>query len=702
MKVASISPDTGQHGGGALHKRAAVMLMLWRGSRGELFCSVHTVMTSCTAASSAVAALWLVAAALPLHAQTELAGNTPSTPVLGLPPVIVSASRFQESAQSLPYGVSVITASDIHRAGVTSVNQALMKLLGVPGRVDLYGGGDYALDLRGFGSTASSNQVYVLDGIRINEEDIGGTRLAGIGIESVERIEVIHGSGAVMYGAGATGGVILITTKAGHGAQRANSARIYEGVGSFGLRDQRASATLNAGEFAIDLSGSALQTNNHRDNFKSDQVNRAVTGQWSNDRLRAGVRYSDDKLFAGLPGSLTAAEFAENPSQTEATEINKSAVVSNERTSIFGQAYLENWQFGVDAGARSKRLDSKNNATPTYQYVIDAQSLNLRARNETKWSKAQNILTVGYDQNEWTRKVLGSFGSTARQSSDGMYVQEELSLPMGLRVSGGVRAETMRLKDTSSGTDSSQSQQAWNVGLSQALSAGVTVFGNISMSFRLPNVDEVGFTLPAQTLQAQSSHDLELGVRWAGSQNRTELRFYRNALTNELAYDGTVANSNAFSGFGANVNLDPTLRQGLEVQSKQQLSKEVEAVLNVAWRQSKFSEGAHAGKDIPLAPHGTVAATALWIPAAGHTVNLGLNWVSSQSVDVDNQCSIPSYATWSTGYSYQIRNMEFSVGVTNLTDVKYYTQAYSCTAGVTNGIYPEAGRAWTAALRLNF
>ena len=96
-------------------------------------------------------------------------------------------------------------------------------MLGVPGRLDLYGGGDYALDLRGFGITADSNQVVVVDGIRINEADLGGTRLAGISIDSVERIEVIRGSGAVLYGEGATGGVIVITTKAGRGTARKKS-----------------------------------------------------------------------------------------------------------------------------------------------------------------------------------------------------------------------------------------------------------------------------------------------------------------------------------------------------------------------------------------------------------------------------------------------------------------------------------------------
>jgi iron complex outermembrane receptor protein len=281
-------------------------------------------------------------------------------------------------------------------------------------------------------------------------------------------------------------------------------------------------------------------------------------------------------------------------------------------------------------------------------------------------------------------------------------LQNDLSLPIGLRLSGGVRAENTQLKGTSKGANSSQSQQAWDAGLSQKLAAGFVGFGRIGSSFRLPNVDEVGFTQPGQVLQPQSSRDLEAGLRWTGDTARTELRLYRNALSNELAYDGTVVNSNSFSGLGANVNLDPTLRQGLEVQSKFMVSKRLETVLNASWRQSKFSEGAHAGNDIPLAPKGTFAATAIWQPVAGHSVNSGVNWVSSQSVDVDNQCSISPYTTYSAGYSYKARNMEFSFGVTNLTDLKYYTLAFTCTAGVTNGIYPEAGRAWKAAARFVF
>ena len=52
-----------------------------------------------------------------------------------------------------------------------------MRMLGIVGRQDFFGGGEYNLDLRGFGATADNNQVVVVDGLRVNEADLGGTRV---------------------------------------------------------------------------------------------------------------------------------------------------------------------------------------------------------------------------------------------------------------------------------------------------------------------------------------------------------------------------------------------------------------------------------------------------------------------------------------------------------------------------------------------
>jgi iron complex outermembrane receptor protein len=641
-----------------------------------------------TSSCARLAALPLVLAAVfPSFAQTQLT------------PVIVTATRFAVESSTLPFGVSVIGKEEIARSGAASVNEALIKLLGVPGRVDFYGGGDYGLDLRGFGATAGSNQVFIVDGIKINEADLGGTRLSGIAINSVERIEVLRGSGAVLYGEGATGGVIVITTKAGLGSERKNSAEIYAATGSYGLSEVRANGTLVSGGFSLDLSTNKRRADNHRDNSKSSTEGNSLQAQWSNDWLRVGATQATDMLDSGLPGSLTADLYASNPSH--ATDTNKNATIKNSRQTLFSSAEVGSWQIGFDAGQRAKNFDSLSSGLSTYRYDIDANTLALRAKNETRLGVAKNVLTLGYDQSDWVRSVFGEYGTVSKQKSDAVYVQDQVALASGTRFSAGYRAENIQQSDTyNAATD--QDQVAWELGVTQPLTDHWSVFGRVGTSFRLANVDELGFTLPGAVLQPQTSRDVEFGSRLKYAGGHVEARYYMNVLSNELGYDPTVANSNAFKGFGANVNFDPTQRQGLELEALHDLSKTVGLKATAGAREAKFTQGPHTGKNVPLVAGTTLALRADWRPEPDHSVNAGVVWVSSQNVDFNNACTVPSYAIVDARYAYKLRNVEFALGVSNLTDAKYYTMAFTCTSGVTNGIYPEAGRAFTASLRVKF
>jgi len=105
---------------------------------------------------------------------------------------------------------------------------------------------------------------------------------------------------------------------------------------------------------------------------------------------------------------------------------------------------------------------------------------------------------------------------------------------------------------------------------------------------------------------------------------------------------------------------------------------------------------------VPLVPERLLALRADWTPVAGHRVTGGVNWVSSQHVDFANTCSVPSYTTADARYAYQWRQAEFSLGVTNLFDRRFFTQAFGCAGGEATSIYPEPGRAVTAAVRFTF
>jgi iron complex outermembrane receptor protein len=124
--------------------------------------------------------------------------------------------------------------------------------------------------------------------------------------------------------------------------------------------------------------------------------------------------------------------------------------------------------------------------------------------------------------------------------------------------------------------------------------------------------------------------------------------------------------------------------------------------VNANVREATFRSGPYAGRDVPLVPKRTLAVRADWAPAPQHRIDGGVVWVSSQHPDFDNACTMPAYATVDARYAYSWQHAQFSLGVTNLADRKFYTQAFACASGQPTSIYPEPGRAFTAAVRMRF
>jgi iron complex outermembrane receptor protein len=632
-----------------------------------------------------------------------VAATSPAMAQTRLPEVVVTATRFAEPAAALPFGVSVITADEIQAAGVGSVNEAVMKLLGVVGRIDTSGGNNYALDLRGFGVTAGNNQIVIVDGLRLNEADLSSAGLSSIPIASVARIEVLRGTGAVLYGEGATGGVIVVTTKAGIGAQRKSSAQLYGATGSMGLRETRGTAVIAASGFSLDMTASQRGSDGHRVNFASESDAVSVTGQWTNDWLRLGARLGRDALSSGLPGALSNLQFAADPRQ--ANSLTEYGASQNHQGGLFAEALFGDWQIAADVNRRVKRYDSLTFGA-RYAYDVESTNASVRVRHEGAWGGFSNAFVAGLDRGLWERTIVQSLftpaGTRGRAESSALYVRNDLTLAGSrTRVSLGWRAESIQKLETLSAAAIDDRQHAWEAGVSQPVGAATTLYGRVGSSFRLGNVDEFSFTNPAVTLRPQTSRDVEVGARWKNASSALEARWYSSRLRDEIGYD--PSGNGPFGPFGANINFDPTKRQGLEFEGRHLLTPALDLRFMAAWRQARFTAGPFAGSDMLLVPRRTVALRADWRPAPGHTLNAGVQWVSAQTPDFANTCTMPAYATADLRYAYQWGAAEVALGVSNLTDHKYYTLAFGCTAGgLATSLYPEAGRAFTASLRYQF
>ena len=632
----------------------------------------------------------ILSSAIPL---TAVAQN--ADPSGTLAPVQVTATRYAETASVLPYGVSVITAEDIHSVGATSVSDAIRKLLGVPGSLDASGGTNYGLDLRGFGTTAMNNQVVVVDGMRLNDDDQSTPNLSGIPISAVQRIEVLRGSGAVQYGQGATGGVIVITTYAGRGVQRPNSVVLSAEAGSLGLVDERANAVLGAGGFSVDVAAQERRTSGNRSNFASDNSSLAATAQWSNDWLRLGVKGGNSALHSGLPGSLSGAQFLAD--QTQASTPNDWGTLATTNGAVFAEAALGDWVVNFDAAQRTKLSKTQSSSSDSYG---TANNQSLRARNESQWGSVKNAVVVGLEQSQWVRYALPD-NTESFANTNGWYVSDDLSFPSQTRLSLGVRNEdekkTVAVPSSnayaSPSTPLVNNLTAWQLGVDQTLATHWNVYAHAGQSFRLANIDDMTYASSTIPLLPQISQDQELGVRWDSDGHHTELRWFHSDVANEIGLDPINY---------VNVNLANTVHQGVELESRHALNRQSDLRLNLATRSARFASGTYTGNNLTQVPQQTAAVGLDVRPAAGHLVNVSANWVSEQAVDFANTCTIPAYTTLDTRYAYTLRNLEFSVAVHNLTDARYYTLAYTCTGGVTGGIYPEAGRTVSAAIRVSF
>lgn len=126
---------------------------------------------------------------------------------------ITSASKKPQSIQDTASAVSILTYKDIVKSGVTNIPDALRMIPGLQvARVDA---NKWAISSRGFNSNFSNKLLVLIDGRSVYSPTFSGVYwdAQDVLFEDIDRIEVIRGSGAAIWGANAVNGVINIITK---------------------------------------------------------------------------------------------------------------------------------------------------------------------------------------------------------------------------------------------------------------------------------------------------------------------------------------------------------------------------------------------------------------------------------------------------------------------------------------------------------
>jgi iron complex outermembrane receptor protein len=674
------------------------------GDAGRVHLIRKTIIMNAPAVSRRAPALKPLAFAIALSVCLGAAAQEQS-----LPTVNITGARFGSDPALAPIGATVITAEQIRSAGAADVNQAIRKIGGVYGRQSLDASPDFGLDLRGFGANSSQNLVITLDGVRLSENELASAVLSSIPIETVERIEIIRGGASVLYGEGATGGVIQIVTK--RPAQNSRRGTLRAEAGQFGLADLRASIAQAWDGFALDAAIGKQRSDNYRDHNAYDQATFSGGVQWAHADGRVGLRLDSARQESEFPGSMSLAQFSANPRQ--ATTLKDFGAVDSDRATAFMEQRLGEVDVAAELSYRRKTVES------TYFYDFGAgefasalayesaqSQFSPRLRHLGRMDGKLNELVFGVDLIRWTRKTLADFSNAdATQFSSAFYVRDEIKwdAPHNARFSLGARRETFN-KDyidplTASADHSRQTQNAWEVQGSFNLTPALNLYARTGRSYRVPNADENSFRSSATVLAIQTSRDLELGALLGDSRLGLTARVFRHDLTNEIFYDPTAPGP---FGPGANANLAPTERKGVELDAHAALGASLRLSATLQHVKASFTQGPNAGREMVLVPKNVLTTRLAWAPGNGNSADLGVQWVDSQRYGSDfaNDCgaTIPSYATVDARYARQLGAWELSVAALNLGDKQYFSNAFGCRSA----IYPSDGRQVKLAARYDF
>lgn len=627
-------------------------------------------------------------------------------PVTQTEPVIVTATRFEQSRDDFPIGTTVITRQEIERSTATTVIELLSHQAGIQVR-DSTGGPDLQIDMRGFGQTGDLNTAVLIDGQRFNDIDTGTVKWSSIPLSAVERIEILPGSGAVLYGSGATGGVINIITRRPRAGER--SAEVQAGFGSYGTTDLQGALTLAGENIGMRVNAADFRSDGYRANNQLTQRNLLADVRTLGRDGHVYAKLALDRQDLRNPGQLTFAALALDRRGT-ATPLDFSSR-EGARIDLGGSLNAGPAELAANFAYRKQETAAFFGAFGAdINNEIDSVAFSPRVRIAHRLGGFSHTLVGGIDLEEGNldRNVSGAFfaGRTkARQQKQGIYLQNNSLLGNGWLLTVGARAqhaETTRddAAVAAAPLGKKDTLHASELALRYQVVPALAIYGKVGRSFRLPSVEEINFTT-ATILEPQTSKDREIGAEYRMARARARVSLYRVDLDNEIAFNPILFD---------NVNLAPTRREGVEIESALRVSGSLDVFANYAHVLARFRSGLYggvnlAGNQVPVVPRNTLTVGGSWLAGPKTRLSVALRHVGEQRFINDEAnllaLRIPAYTTVDLKLVHEVGRWRFEAGVRNLLDEKYYTQGGVDFLGVIR-VFPAPERAVFVSAQYTF
>jgi iron complex outermembrane receptor protein len=215
------------------------------------------------------------------------------------------------------------------------------------------------------------------------------------------------------------------------------------------------------------------------------------------------------------------------------------------------------------------------------------------------------------------------------------------------------------------------SANAVEVGVSWRLDSW-RFFARRDGNFRFAKIDEQTATFGGVVgLKTQTGRSYEAGTEWAHGDNAFKMEIYRLDLDNEIDFDTTTF---------ANVNLDPTRRDGLLLVASRRVNERLALNGQYGHVDARFRSGPFQDKTVPFVADQSLRLTLEYRPNSAWQLFGELQTISDRvaSGDISNALDIlPGYSVVNAKAQYRVKSWTTSLRINNLANRKYADYAAS-------------------------
>jgi len=617
-------------------------------------------------------------ACLPLALASAFGGlaHAQDAPTLG--ETVVTANRTPQALSDLVGDVSIIDRKTIERSGATGVADVLARLPGI--EISRSGGVGNTTSLFIRGAETRFTAVY-LDGVRIDSQSTGGAGWEGIPLSQIDRIEVLRGPAAAVYGSDAVGGVIQLFTKRG---EEGVSPYAGIGFGSKGLRKIEGGVSGKSGLFDYSF-GVAHEESKGYNVQPASKRNVVKDGYTSPDRdgynstsgnVKLGFQITpDQRLEATLLTSDIKAGYDATVSYRTKPPILFRDDVSNNTLRTAGLTWSAKWNDIYSTRVQVTDSQSVYKTQPSF-YRTETNLRGYLFQNEFRFGP--HLVTATLERRE---DALENAPTTSSKLLSRDRSQDAISLGYGF-VQGphSLQLHVRHDRDSEFGGKTTGS-----AAYGYAITPSLRFTASAGTAFRVPTLYQRFSEYGVSTLRPESSQNVELGMNYAKDGTTAGIVVYRNRVRNLINFVGTA--TGCASTFGCYTNVNRATLQGATLSASQRLGDvTLRASLDVQDPKDADTGNLLARRS---KRHGTLGAD--W-RVAGWTLGAEVQSSSKRYDDAANTIKLGGYTVLNLSASTQItRDLNLVARVDNVGNKDYQFARLYANAGRTAYV----GLKWT-------